>query len=379
MNFTEQLLAWYRENKRDLPWRNTKDPYLVWLSEVILQQTRIGQGLPFFEKFAAAYPTVQQLAQADEREILKLWQGLGYYSRARNMHEASRMIVQTFNGKFPDTLTGIRSLKGVGDYTAAAIASIVYNLPSPVVDGNVMRFFSRYFGITESISLEGTKKRILEISGKLIDHKHPGDFNQAMMEFGARVCTPAGPGCSSCVVKNECFAFKHEMVNELPSRASKASPRSRYIHYMVITCTDGRKDFIYLNKRTGKDIWKNLFDFPQLEPVTGVKQDQPLNENVFSALFQSEQSKNKGYADQFNHLFYQYKGVSDQYDHLLTHQKLHAWFYRFHLESRVELPFILVPLQELNDYPVPRLVDKYLNDFLYKENGNHYLCQDDQP
>jgi A/G-specific adenine glycosylase len=365
MSFTQQLLNWYRENKRDLPWRRTKDPYLIWLSEVILQQTRIGQGLPYYEKFVAAYPTIQHLAKADEQEVLKLWQGLGYYSRARNMHEASRIIVQKFNGKFPDTFSGIRSLKGVGDYTAAAIASIVNDLPYPVVDGNVVRFLSRFFGIKEPVGLAATKKKILDIASDLIDHNHPGDFNQAMMEYGAIVCTPVSPDCHLCIFNQKCFACKQMMVDELPSKAAKARMRDRYIHYMVLTFTYGAEEYICLNKRTGKDIWRNLFDFPSIEPVRMKNNDRPLNKQDFSSLFRSDHEKNSRKTCQFNHLQVQYKGVSDRYDHFLTHQRLHVRFYRFHSENKIELPFIIVPLKELNNYPVPRLLDKYLKDFYY--------------
>ena len=353
MNFSHQLLSWYQKNQRDLPWRRTRDPYLVWLSEVILQQTRIDQGLPYYEKFVAAYPTIQHLAGAGEQEILKLWQGLGYYSRARNMHEASRMIVRDFEGKFPDAYEGIRSLKGVGDYTAAAIGSIVFDLPYPVVDGNVIRFFSRYFGITGSAALASTKKQILEIATEKIDHRHPGDFNQAVMEFGATFCVPVHPSCATCIFRSTCFALKQGMVAELPARSLKAAIRNRYLHYLVITCTIGGEDFICLNKRTGKDIWKNLFDFPQIEHPEGIKQDHPLNARELGILLGDNQH---GLATA------QFQGVSPKYNHLLTHQRLHAWFYRFHSEKKVEFPCLLVAVNKLNEYPVPRMIEKYIHD-----------------
>ena len=392
MNFSHQLLSWYQKNKRDLPWRRSSDPYLVWLSEVILQQTRIDQGLPYYEKFVAAYPTIQHLAGAGEQEILKLWQGLGYYSRARNMHEASRMIVRDFDGKFPATYEGIRSLKGVGDYTAAAIASIVFDLPYPVVDGNVIRFFSRYFGITGSAALSATKKQILEIATEKIDHRHPGDFNQAVMEFGATFCVPANPSCATCIFRSSCFALKQGMVAELPARSLKAAIRNRYLHYLVITCTIGGEDFIGLNKRTGNDIWKNLFDFPQIEFAKGrgqhnpqfelhagnrqhnpqvelhagnrqhypqvehpegIKQDHPLNARELGILLGDN---HPGLAIE------QFLGVSPKYNHLLTHQRLHAWFYRFHSETKAEWPSLLVAMNKLNEYPVPRMIEKYIHD-----------------
>jgi A/G-specific adenine glycosylase len=392
MKFTRQLLSWYLENRRDLPWRGTRDPYLIWLSEIILQQTRVDQGLPYYEKFVAAYPTIGELAQADEQDILKLWQGLGYYSRARNMHAASRMILREHNGKFPDTYPDIRNLKGVGDYTAAAISSIAYDLPYPVVDGNVMRFFSRFFGITGSIDLAATKKSILDKANTLIDPGHPGDFNQAMMEFGATVCTPANPGCHSCILRSACFALRNGLVSVLPSRAEKTTIRKRYIHYLVITCSDGREDFIYMHKRTGNDIWKNLFDFPQLEESAATQIDCPIGEQGLRAFFQSNEPEIAGGAYRHKHpagIFndidahksdqsLKYQGASARYDHQLTHQQLHARFYRFHAEQMLVLPFMLIPLKELSDYPLPRLVEKYLDDFFSRDIENRYLWHDDQ-
>ncbi len=362
MNFTKQLLSWYDVNKRDLPWRRTKDPYLVWISEIILQQTRIDQGLPYYERFVNAFPNVKQLAEAEEQEVLKLWQGLGYYSRARNLHGSARMIMKEHDGRFPDTYSGIRNLKGIGDYTAAAVASIVYDLPYPVIDGNVVRFFSRYFGIMEAIGLAGTKKRILKIAGELIDHGHPGDFNQGVMEFGARVCTPVNPGCNSCIFNKKCFATVHKMVAELPVRPQKTMVRKRYLHYLVLTCCDGGEDYIYLNKRTGNDIWRNLFDFPQVEPDKGAIEDQPMNQQAVLALFKSGDFKSIGDANPDSQLLRQFRSISKQYDHQLTHQRLHVWFYQFHFNKKVELPYLMVPFINIHTYPLPRLIDKYLID-----------------
>ncbi len=348
MNFSRQLLCWYLKSKRDLPWRQTKDPYLIWISEIIMQQTRIDQGLPYYQKFVLAWPTVARLAEADEQEVLKLWQGLGYYSRARNLHATARMIVELYGGTFPDTYLSIRNLKGVGDYTAAAIASIAFNLPYPVVDGNVLRFMTRLYGIVESVDLPSTKRKILDIAVDNIDHRYPGDFNQAMMEFGARVCTPANPDCVHCIFRTNCLAFALRQVESIPARATKPPLRHRYFHYLVATFEHENRVYIFLNKRTGKDIWKNLYDFPQAEKTSGAEKGWPAYEREFGKALHTDQTE--------------YLGVSEPSTCLLTHQKLQMMFYRFHSTEKIDLPFLAVPLNELWHYPFPRPVEKYLSE-----------------
>ncbi len=352
MNFTQQLLSWYSVNKRDLPWRRTKDPYLVWLSEIIMQQTRIEQGTPYYERFATAYPTVEQLAEADQQEVLKLWQGLGYYSRARNLHATARVISAEHGGVFPGNYADIRRLKGIGDYTAAAVASICFDLPHAVMDGNVMRFISRLFGIAESIDLPATKRKIHFIATQNIDHRNPGDYNQALMEFGATFCTPAKPDCIRCIFRDTCVAFNKSVVEAIPVRSSKTAIRQRFIHYLVLTFTIHGRGYICMNKRTGNDIWKNLYDFPSLELPPGIIADLPA-----SLGFMAHGS------DEFEFL-----GVSEEYVHALTHQKLHARFYRYHATKNIELPYLLVPPEDIHQYPVPRLIDRYLSQ--------HILCGD---
>jgi A/G-specific adenine glycosylase len=346
-DFSQQLLSWYLKNKRDLPWRKTSDPYLIWLSEIILQQTRIEQGTPYYEKFVAAYPTIEDLAGAQEQEVLKLWQGLGYYSRARNLHETARVIAQQFDGKFPGTYPEIRSLKGIGEYTAAAIASICFDLPYAVVDGNVLRFLSRVFGIVESIDMPETKKKVYSIAMGQMVPEHPGDFNQAVMEFGATVCTPANPACLSCIFNTTCVACNTGKVGEIPARSPKAGIRNRYLHYLVLTVSDHGKDLICLRKRSGKDIWRNMYDFPAIERPLEAG-DGLIGLNEFSVLSDSAEIS--------------YRDVSGPYFHLLTHQKLHAWFYRFHAMKAANLPFTLVPLEDIGKYPVPRLIERYFSD-----------------
>jgi A/G-specific adenine glycosylase len=345
MNFSLDLLSWYALHKRDLPWRHTKDAYFIWLSEVIMQQTRIEQGLPYYEKFVETYPTVNELASADEQDVLKLWQGLGYYSRARNLHAAAKVVADDYAGIFPQSYDDIRKLKGIGEYTAAAIASICFDLPYAVVDGNVIRFISRLFGITESVDTAETKKKILSIATECLDPLNPGDYNQAMMEFGATVCTPVKPGCEDCIFKSACWAYLSHMVDEIPLRKSKVAVRERYIHYLVLTYTQEGEDFIYLNKRTGSDIWRNLYDFPCLE-LTAEKNTGILPLQSFTSLLNTSAAV--------------LGNVTDEYIHLLTHQKLHVRFYRVHIPEKIELPFIPVKVSDLSAYPVPRLIDRYV-------------------
>lgn len=345
MDFTRRLLRWYRSNRRDLPWRRTTDPYRVWLSEVILQQTRVEQGLPYFEKFVKAYPTVGHLAAAEEEHVLKLWQGLGYYSRARNLLAAARTVVNDSAGEFPRTYEEVHRLQGVGDYTAAAITSICFGLPYPVVDGNVLRFISRVYGITDPVDLTATKTRIREILLGLIDQRRPGDFNQAVMEFGATVCTPADPQCSGCVFRSSCFALKQGMVAELPVRKPGTAVKERHIHYIVITYRHRGENYLFLNRRTGNDIWKNLYDFPSLEHKLRKGEDH-LSEKAFEGFLQIPVPE--------------FLDVSGPYHHLLSHRRILAWFYRVHFNKKIILPFVVAPVNRIGQYPIPRLIERYL-------------------
>ncbi|MFZ4521725.1 MAG: A/G-specific adenine glycosylase [Bacteroidales bacterium] len=348
MRFSKLLLSWYSDNKRDLPWRSTRDPYLIWLSEIIMQQTRIEQGTPYFNRFATAFPTIKTLANADEQTVLKLWQGLGYYSRARNLHATATRIMNDFDGNFPTSYEEIRQLKGIGDYTAAAIASICFDMPYPVMDGNVLRFISRLYGIVDSVDRPETKRKILAITSGEIDHENPGDFNQAMMEFGAMVCLPANPDCQNCIFKDGCVAFLKNRVEDIPARKPKVAVRNRFMHYLVLTMTENGIDYLFMNKRKKSDIWKNLYDFPLLEGVAG--DGAVMDEHAFAGLLNSGSPR--------------FLGVSGLYTHVLTHQKLHARFYRFHSDSTIDLPFILVPLTDVQQFPVPKLIDRYLSENL---------------
>lgn len=262
--FAEALLTWYPRHRRDLPWRHTRDPYLIWLSEVILQQTRVRQGLPYYLTFSTTYPTVQALAAAPPDEVLRHWQGLGYYSRARNMHHTAQQVVAEFGGRFPDSYAGLLQLKGVGQYTAAAVASFAYDEKVAVLDGNVYRVLARVFGLHHDIAAPASRKQFQQLADQLIPAAQPAGFNQAIMEFGALQCTPAKPDCMFCPMQSRCFAFQHGLVAELPVKSKAKAARTRYFHYLVLR----HADTVYLRKRGPKDIWEGLYDFALHETDT---------------------------------------------------------------------------------------------------------------
>ncbi len=343
MGFSDKLISWYHQNKRDLPWRNSTDPYQIWLSEIILQQTRVDQGLSYFNKFIQQHPTVKSLAKAPEKEILKLWQGLGYYSRARNLHYTAKYIVDEYNGIFPKEYEDILKLKGVGEYTAAAISSFAYNLSYPAIDGNVYRVLSRIFGIENPIDSTEGKKIFKQLATQLIDDKNPATYNQAIMEFGALQCTPKKPNCENCPFLLECFAYKKKAITELPKKEKKLKQRNRYFNYLVVI-DDGN---IYIKERSTKDIWKGLFDFPLLET------SQPLSS--FAPVLK-----------EFEDLNLTLKNKSIEYKHILSHQKIYATFWLVSSNSRKKLniDYTEVSLKKINNYPVPKLIENYLETIL---------------
>ncbi len=261
-NFSFKIVKWYDQNRRDFPWRKTKNPYHIWLSEIILQQTKTEQGLSYYKKFVSNYPTINDLANAQEQEILKLWQGLGYYSRARNLHQTAKHIVFNLNGKFPDNYKDLLQLKGVGDYTASAIASICFNQKEAVLDGNVFRVLARYFGIETDISSGNGKKEFKNLALKLLPEQRFTDYNQAIMDFGATQCTPKKTNCTACILKDSCFAFLSRQVEKFPVKKKKNPIKKRYFNYLVILDANNKTVF---KKRTKKDIWQNLYEFPLIE------------------------------------------------------------------------------------------------------------------
>lgn len=341
-NFSHIIIKWYQQNKRDLPWRNISDPYIIWLSEIILQQTRVVQGLPYFEKFVEHYPTIFDLARADEQEVLKLWQGLGYYSRARNLHFTAKFVCDVLNGQFPTSYKKLLKLKGVGDYTAAAIASFAFNESVPTVDGNVFRVLSRYFGVEIPIDTLLAKVEFKKLANKLIDKKQPGIFNQAIMEFGALQCIPSVPNCEKCPLMGSCYAHKHKKINLLPLKSKKIVVSNRIFHYLLMV--DAQNEII-LQKRENNDIWKHLYEFPLMECETEPELEQITN---FTSLY----SDNVLNINILN---------NTPIKHKLTHQEILITFWRIEVKN---FKVNSVPIINLQQYPLPIIIHKFLDKFI---------------
>jgi len=342
MDFSDILSQWYAINKRDLPWRSTVNPYYIWLSEIILQQTRVNQGLPYYLKFIDAFPAVADLANADEDLVLKLWQGLGYYSRARNLQFSAKLILSEFGGNFPDNHADILKLKGVGSYTAAAISSFSFGLPFAVLDGNVIRVLSRVFGIQTPFDTNAGKKQFQKLAQELLDKKNPAEYNQAIMEFGALQCVPKSPKCNDCPIVNDCIAFNTNTVSLLPVKSKKLKVKSRFLHFLVVN----KNNEVLIGKRNS-GIWQGLYEFPFLEF------DENLNEK--SVL------KSPLWINFFKDSVKQISSISEEYIHKLSHQKIHAKFWEIDVNSFRSSDFKIVKCNELQKYPVSSLIEKYLN------------------
>jgi len=340
-----KLIEWYEIHHRVLPWRGISDPYRIWISEIILQQTRVIQGLDYYNRFIERFPDVHALAIADEQEVLKYWQGLGYYSRARNLHATARRIETDFGGKFPENYEIILSLKGIGEYTAAAIASIAFGAPYPVVDGNVFRFLSRLFAIEDPIDTAKGKNRFTEAARLIMDPSRPGLFNQAMMEFGALQCLPVSPDCSRCPFEAQCFAYAAGRVNDFPVKRNKTKTKTVYLYYFHIRSGD----YIYMRKRKEKGIWQNLYEFPQIESDIPLEWNDIIATDDFKALFPLIEP-----AD--------FRLVLKNQKHVLTHRILYACFYEVAIEKIPESfsRFIPVPSDAIDEYPIHRLMQIYL-------------------
>ncbi len=341
--FAKKIIKWFKTNQRNLPWRGIKDPYKIWLSEIILQQTQVNQGLSYYLKFVKNYPKVKDLANAPVDEVMKHWQGLGYYSRARNLHETAKNIVIKYKGVFPKTYVEIRELKGVGDYTAAAIASLAYDLPHAVVDGNVYRVLSRVFGVKLPIDSGEGKKYFQELANELLPKKEAAIYNQAIMEFGALYCRPVNPDCENCIFNSKCVAFARQIVNELPFKSKKIKVTDRYFNYILFTTGQ----LFFINKRLTKDIWQDLYEFYLIETDRRQKPLEVLKVKELKNII-----KQKG----FN-----IEKVSKEYKHVLSHQHLYTTFYRVRTKQ-VPKGMIKVKLSEINKYAFPRLIEKYLKD-----------------
>ena len=336
-NFSLVLIKWYNLNKRNLPWRNTNDPYKIWISEIILQQTRVEQGLPYYNKFILNFPNIIKLSQAKEDKVLKLWQGLGYYSRARNLHFTSKYITDKLNGEFPKNYDGLIKLKGVGKYTASAISSFAYNEKKAVLDGNVFRVLSRYFGVFDPIDSTLGLKLFEEISFKNLPIKNIDTYNQSIMEFGALQCKPASPNCELCPLNFNCWAFLNNKISSLPVKNKKIIKKERFFNFIVLA----NEKFVFIEKRIKNDIWKNLYQFPLFE-------DSDLN-------FKPEKDLVKN-------------GVllkKTKIKHILTHQRLNVVFWHYNVNKlEKNKKYKTIEIKKIDQYPVPKIVENYIAENL---------------
>ena len=344
MDFNKTLTIWYSEHKRDMPWRNTKNPYYIWLSEIILQQTQVAQGLPYYEAFINKYPTVFDLAKSEEEDVLKLWQGLGYYSRARNLHASAKYIANELGGVFPNTYKDIIKLKGVGDYTASAIASICFREPTAVVDGNVYRVLSRYFGIDTPINSTQGIKDFKILATSLMDHENPSDYNQAIMEFGAIQCKPKNPYCLICPLNESCVALQKNKIDELPVKLNKTKISTKYFNFLVLISTDKRTIF---QKRVDKGIWQNLYQFPLLETEKKLKMSDFKKHSFVQSYFSDIP---------FEYSLYNSKDIV----HKLSHQHLHTKFWIVEIDK---LPQLGIPIADIKQYPTSILISNFIDEF----------------
>jgi len=343
MEFSNSLLLWYLQNKRDLPWRNIVNPYPIWLSEIMLQQTRVAQGMPYFVSFMESFPTVFDLAKAEEEQVLKLWQGLGYYSRARNMHKTAQIIAFDLNGIFPNNYIDLLKLKGIGEYTAAAIASFAFNEVVPVVDGNVYRVLSRYFDVETDIASSSARKEFTALAKELIPNNNPALFNQAIMEFGALQCVPKNPNCEICIFNSSCAALQKKKVSELPVKLKKTKVTNKFFNYLIFL---DDSETTLINKRTEKGIWHNLYEFPIIETE---------NENDFDAL---SNKVHEIYSD------LKIESISifndKQIIHKLSHQKLHINFYKIEVSEKLNNG---INLNSLRNYPFPIVIYNFIEKY----------------
>jgi A/G-specific adenine glycosylase len=345
--FRTTLLDWYTRSHRPLPWKGITDPYLIWLSEIILQQTRVEQGRPYFERFQAVYPDVHALAAAPEDDIMKMWEGLGYYSRARNMHATAKYIADELGGQFPNTYAQIQALRGVGPYTAAAIASFAFDLPHAVLDGNVFRVLARFLGIDVPTDSTKGKKIFQSLAQEALDSLQPGRYNQAIMDFGATLCMPQQPRCSVCPLQVQCVAYQQDRIDQLPVKSKSLKKKIRYFHYLVVQ-TDTQT---LLHKRTNKDIWQNLHEFPLIELTSATPDWQTLSSMpLWTQLFGTTEVQLTG---------------QRHFKQVLTHQIIHATFWEIAAPDSVlahQTDFVVTDRKNLRKFAFPKIIDWYLQD-----------------
>ena len=338
--FSSKIIKWYSQHKRELPWRNTKDPYKIWLSEIILQQTQVKQGLPYYQKFIKTFPSVSELANANEEEVLKLWQGLGYYSRARNLHFAAKQIHQA--GFFPKEYKDIITLKGVGEYTAAAIASFAFKLPYAVVDGNVFRLLSRFYGIYTPIDTSKGKREFSEIAQTLLAKKEPDTHNQAIMEFGSQMCKPKQPNCNSCPLRDECVAFANNTIHLLPVKKGKVKVKTVFFEYFFFKMNG----YTLVNKRANDGIWQNMYEFPLITTNDLKNTEEILNHNQFESWV-------KG-------IDFSIESISE-FKHILSHRKINARFWEIKCQNTItESNFQKIKIETIDKLAVSRLIEKFI-------------------
>ncbi len=340
--FVKNILLYYRQHKRDLPWRNTNDPYKIWISEIILQQTQVKQGLHYYLKFIQKFPDIQSLANAKEDEVLHLWQGLGYYSRARHLHHAAKQIIQHFNGKFPSNYNDILKLKGIGEYTAAAIAGFAYNQPYAVLDGNVFRVLSRFFGITVPIDTNDGKKQFKQLAQQLLPPHNPAEYNQAIMEFGATCCKPQNPNCTTCILNPHCIAFIKNKVHNLPVKSKKISKKDRYFNYIIFI---ENHQYTYISKRQNQDIWQSLYEFYLIDHPPKLLSEKEIATHLIK-----------------NNIPFKDIHIIHQQKHILTHQNLHLQFVKVNTIHPLPLPNLKkIPLTNIHQYPFPIVIQKLIH------------------
>jgi len=345
MNFSDELIAWYLKNKRELPWRDTTNAYVIWLSEIILQQTRVEQGMPYFHRFLARYPDVKSFAAADEDEILNLWQGLGYYSRGRNMLKTARQVTELYGGEFPVAYDDLLRLKGIGEYTAAAISSFAVNEARAVVDGNVYRVLARYFGIDEPVNSTKGRKLFQGLADELLNQEHPGLHNQAMMEFGAMLCKPKNPDCGICPVREGCYAYNNDKIPVLPKKLKTVKIRERFFNYFLVT--DG--ETLLMKKRDDTDIWANMYDLPLIETPA------PMAAEKVTQLLQAKEL----FGDNFKLV-----ASFSIKKHILTHQHIHAQFIQIsNPQIKLEQKLFLIELKKIKELALPKIIFVFLNNF----------------
>jgi A/G-specific adenine glycosylase len=354
MDFKQIIIGWYNQNKRDLPWRNTDNSYYIWISEVILQQTRVAQGLDYYKQFITTFPTIKELANADIDKVMKVWQGLGYYTRARNLHAAAKQIIADYNGKLPTSYKELLKIKGLGPYSAGAIASFAFKEAIPAIDGNVYRVLSRIYGLFASSETSNGKKEFFNLTMELIDKKHPDIFNQALLDFGAMQCIPRNPNCLACPFSDICYAFRNNLINQLPVKGKKIATRDRYLNYIIIRY----KDSTYMQRREAGDIWNSLYEFPLIETSKAVDLDLLIEEPRWKDLFGVQKLK----------VLY----CSQNIKHLLSHQTLYTKFVILEISKQnyfLKSNYQNILISEIQEYSIPKVID----NFLAAEPAEKYL------